>query len=188
MSKVYLIRHAHKESNEVHAELTDEGIEAAYNYGSQLKRKEIRIDLIKSSPINRCLETARQISMGYGRKIRIEESKLLGDPGIFVAVPDKAMQVFNNHRLIDIINNQLRRKSQAGFIPIGEAVEALKVDIENFLNQSKTALYISHDAIISPFCAYLQGIERLKEEDIVNFLDTIVFKMDNKSKLLIEPL
>lgn len=181
---VYLIRHAEKKSNSLHARLTDEGVYAALNYGYKLKREGVNIDLIKSSPVKRCLETARFISRGYGREIMIEESKLLGDPGIFVGDSTKAMEVFDNNNLIDIINRQLQGDTPEGFVSIEEAAASLKADIEGSLKEEKVALYISHDVIISPFTAYLQGVKSLTEDDIVKYLDTVRITADSSKGLI----
>lgn len=180
---VYLIRHAEKKSNSLQARLTDEGVYAALNYGYKLKREGVKIDVIKSSPIKRCLETARFISRGYGREILIEETKLLGDPGIFADDSVKAMELFNSSNAVDIINRQLKGDTPEGFVSIEEAAASLKADIESSLKEEKVALYISHDVIISPFTAYLQGIESLGEDEIVNYLDTVKITVDSSKEL-----
>lgn len=62
---IYLIRHAQKIDSSVHAKLTDKGLQDSYLYGKNLKTNDIKIDLIITSPIERCIQTAQQISKGY---------------------------------------------------------------------------------------------------------------------------
>ena len=87
---IYLIRHTQKIDNSVHSELTKEGLNDLFIYGKKLKLSNIKIELIISSPIKRCIQTTSQISKGYGG-LKIEESNLLGDPGVFINDSNKAM-------------------------------------------------------------------------------------------------
>lgn len=163
---IYLIRHAEKKDSSVHAELTQKGHNDSILYGKKLKINNIKIDLIISSPISRCIQTAQMISKGYGN-IKIEESILLGDPGVFVHNGDLAMEVFNKYKLIDIINMQLSGKELDGFNKIYAATKKL---LSFMKKQKDNTLYISHDAIITPFINYIGDNNSIKENDIVDYL------------------
>jgi len=163
---IYLIRHAEKLDNSVHAKLTDKGLRDSFLYGKNLKLNDIKIDLIISSPIERCIQTAKKISEGYG-DIEIKESTLLGNPGIFVNDGDSAMKIFNKYELIDIINMQLSRQELEGFNNIDIATQKLLLFMEN---KGDNILYISHDAIITPFINFIENISHIEENDIVNYL------------------
>jgi len=163
---IYLIRHAEKLDNSVHAKLTDKGLRDSFLYGKNLKLNNIRIDLIISSPIERCIQTAKKISEGYG-DIEIEESTLLGNPGIFVNDGDSAMKIFNKYQLIDIMNMQLAGEDLEGFNNIDIATQKLLLFMKNNRNN---ILYISHDAIITPFIKFIENINTIEENDIVNYL------------------
>jgi len=112
---IYFIRHAEKLDNSVHAELSDKGLNDAFLYGKYLNLNNIKIDQIVTSPINRCVQTAKKISEGYGTLLAIEESTLLGNPGIYINNGDHAMKIFNEHSLVDIINMQLSKQELYGF-------------------------------------------------------------------------
>jgi broad specificity phosphatase PhoE len=163
----YLIRHAEKLDGSVHAKLTPKGLKDSLLYGQNLKFKNIPISKIISSPIERCMQTAEQISIGYGG-IKIEKSKLLGDPGIFVDNGDEAMEIFNRYSLVEIINMQLEKKELNGFNKIEGATQKLMKFMQN---QKANTLYISHDAIITPFICFVNNINNIKENDIVDYLD-----------------
>jgi len=164
---IYLIRHAEKEDSTVYAKLTPKGLKDSFLYGEKLKLNNIAIDLIISSPIDRCIQTAKEISKGYGY-IAIQESTLLGNPGIYINDDKKAMEIFNKLPLIKIINMQLSKKRLDGFNNIETATKKLLLFIKN---NNDNILYISHDAIITPFINYIENINKIEQYDIVNYLD-----------------
>lgn len=163
---IYLIRHAEKLDNSVHAKLTRKGLSDSYLYGKNLRVNNINIDLIISSPIERCIQTAKKISSGYG-DIKIKESTLLGNPGIFVNDGDSAMEIFNNHTLVDIINMLLSGQKLNGFNKIDVATKKLLLFMEN---QRDNTLYVSHDAIITPFIHFIENTTSIEQNDIVDYL------------------
>jgi len=163
---IYLIRHAEKLDNSIHSKLTKKGLKDSFFYGKKIKENNITVDLIISSPITRCLQTAQEISNGYGG-IRIEESTLLGNPGIFVNDGDKAMDIFNNYKLLNIINMQLSKKNLDGFNKIDIAIQNL---LQFIRKREDNIIYISHDAIITPFISYISNLKEIKENHIVEYL------------------
>ena len=163
---IYLIRHAEKIDSTMYSKLTDKGKSDSFLYGKNLKYNNIKINLIISSPIERCIQTAQKISEGHGY-IEIEESTLLGNPGIFINNGDRAMEIFNNYKLIDIINMQLSRQDLDGFNKIEAATKKLLSFMEN---QKDNILYISHDAIITPFINCIGNTNNIEENDIVDYL------------------
>jgi len=165
---IYLMRHAEKKDNEVHAHLTEKGLKDSFIFGKKLKKQNIQIDKIISSPIERCLQTAHEIIKGYDRNtIKIEQSNLLGDPGVFIQDDKKAMKIFKTYKLVDIINMQLAHKKLDGFNSIEEGSRQL---LEFIYNQEKNTVIISHDAIITPFIAYINNIKKIEIKDIVQYL------------------
>ncbi len=164
---IYFIRHAAKLGNSVHAELTDKGLNDAFVYGKYLNSNNIKIDRIVSSPINRCVQTAKRIVEGYGTFLTIEESTLLGNPGTYINNGDDAMKIFNEHSLVDIINMQLSKQELYGFNNIDEATQNL---LSYMKKKGDNVLYISHDAIITPFIHYIENIDSIEANDIVDYL------------------
>ena len=164
---IYLIRHAEKSDDSVHAKLTEKGLNDSFLYGKNLRLNNTNIDLIITSPIERCLQTAEKISEGYG-DIKIKKSNLLGDPGVFVNDADIAMKIFNKYKLIDIINMQLSGQELEGFNNIDTATQKLLLFMKN---NGDNILYISHDAIITPFINFIENIKNIEQDDIVKYLD-----------------
>ncbi|MEN8215566.1 MAG: histidine phosphatase family protein [Pseudomonadota bacterium] len=164
---IYLIRHAEK-SLVGEQTLTKKGLQDAFFYGRKLSQTGIFFDLIKTSPVTRCVQTAEKIVEGMNIDIPIQESRLLGNPGIFVKDDQKAAKVFNQYSVCEVINQLIQNKHLEGFYPIKQASQLLIDEFALLTNQS--ILYISHDAIIMPFVAYINGITEIDEKQIVDFL------------------
>ena len=166
---IYLIRHAEK-SLVGKQKLTKNGLQEAFFYGRKLSRTGIFFDLIKTSPVTRCLQTAEKIVEGMNIDIPIQESCLLGNPGIFVKDDQKAAKVFNQHSVCEVINQLIQNKHLEGFYPIKPASQLLIDEFNTARLTNQSILYISHDAIIMPFVAYINGITKIDEKQIVHFL------------------
>lgn len=163
----YIIRHAEKLNSSVHAPLSMKGKEDAHEFGLQLQTDNIEIDLIISSPIQRCMQTAENIISGYQKKIPIIESKLLGDPGVYVNDDQMAMKTFETFELIEIINMQLSGTILDGFEHVDVASEKL---LSYMQQQTNKVLYISHDVIITTFIHWLESKKKITNNDIVQYL------------------
>ncbi|MBM3856145.1 MAG: histidine phosphatase family protein [Verrucomicrobia bacterium] len=91
---VVFLRHGERESVPSHefprhdAPLTDDGKRAAESLGMQFGA---RLGSVRSSPVPRCVETARALLVGAGKPAAPHEDRLLGDPGAFVLDGDRAM-------------------------------------------------------------------------------------------------
>ncbi len=166
---IYLIRHAEK-SLVGEQSLTKNGLQEAYFYGQKLSQSGIFFDLIKASPVTRCIQTAEKIVEGMNIVIPIQESGLLGNPGIFVQDDQKAAKVFNQYSVCEVINQLIQNKHLEGFYPIKPASQLLIDEFKTARLTNQSILYISHDAIIMPFVAYINGITEIYEKQIINFL------------------
>lgn len=169
----YIIRHAEKLDNSVHAPLSMKGEQDAHDFGLRLRRENIEIDLIISSPIQRCTQTAQNIISGYQKKISIIESKLLGDPGVYVNDDQMAMKTFETFELTEIINMQLSGKILDGFEHVDAASEKL---LSYMQQQTSKVLYISHDVIITTFVHWLESKKKITNDEIVQYLGTYNLK------------
>ena len=83
---VLLLRHSVRDEippgetgNEV--PITDVGKDIALKLGQKLGA---RLKSLHSSPLPRCVQTAEALRLGSGVDARIAESRLLGDPGVYV--------------------------------------------------------------------------------------------------------
>jgi hypothetical protein len=77
------------------------------------------------------------------------------------------MKIFNTYKLVDIINMQLSGEELDGFNRIDTATQKLLLFMKS--NQDNV-LYISHDAIITPFIHFIGNIDNIEQNDIVKYL------------------
>lgn len=61
--------------------ITEDGVRIARQLGA---RVGTRLRTLRTSPVPRCVQTAGAIVDGAGRRLDVEEDRLLGDPGAFV--------------------------------------------------------------------------------------------------------
>ena len=90
-----IIRHAERNKSNVlfptgNPILTQKGAEGAYNFGRKIEAyKLIRIF---TSPIDRCVQTSKEMEKGIGNSIQIRQDEMLGKHGPFVLDPKLTWQ------------------------------------------------------------------------------------------------
>jgi broad specificity phosphatase PhoE len=153
--QIFVLRHAHRPPilpGEFGDELslTDEGKKASIILGKNLHKTQW--GEIHSSPLKRCLQTARYILKGLGQEISVIPSQILGDPGPFVSDPEKAGPVFMKSTPQAIAHLLLAKKP----IPGMRTIEEGSTLFMNYLQKVKKfpSLMISHDMIIALLSAH----------------------------------
>jgi broad specificity phosphatase PhoE len=186
---ILLIRHAEK-SLVGEQDLTYQGLVDALNYGVKLKQRGVDFDEIISSPVKRCVQTAEKVIEGMGAKLKVQQSPLLGHPGIFVIDTEKAEKIFDQLAVYEVINLLVKREKLQGFLSIDKAAKIMVNEIQEKISSGKSILYISHDTVIMPFIAYILNMNLLLESDIVKYLDG--YRIENSghknSSLTVTPL
>ncbi|MFW8602375.1 histidine phosphatase family protein [Desulfobacterota bacterium M19] len=177
---ILLIRHAEK-SLTGNQDITQNGINSALKYGNKLKQEGIQFDEIQVSPVKRCIQTAEKIIDGLQCNINLQKSHLLGDPGIFVSDDQKAAKLFSDFTVCEVINKIITNEALSGFIPIDKACKPLIGEIQKKISSNKSVLYVSHDAIIMPFIAYLNKIKKINKINIVEYLDGYIIKKSHNN-------
>jgi len=109
---IIVIRHAEKylyedSGKNLSALITEAGIKNSNRLGKQIKKLFNRIALIKSSPIERCVQTSEAIIQDHSNPPVILISKNLGDPEIFVLNDKKALDSFIKLGVKDVIEKML---------------------------------------------------------------------------------
>ena len=147
-----LIRHAEREvfpsgsfGNEV--QLTEKGRTDAIEFGNRLSGK--KVNHIYTSPLIRCIQTAKEIVKGLGYDVDITLTSRLGNPGMHISDSDKAGVNYLNSTAQDIY-----RRFSAGEILDGfTSAEVLKEQGLGFIFDHTTeegiTLFISHDSLIA---------------------------------------
>lgn len=152
-SYLILLRHAEKEllpisfgDEEIH--LTPHGLAQAKLFGDELF-KHIRIDQLKTSPVLRCLETARALVAPYRNNDLIQLSILLGDPGVYVSDAKMAATHFQTESPVQVLLRLQREEPLIGLRSLEEGSKLLIREIVKDLSvKSFLSCYMTHDIII----------------------------------------
>lgn len=174
-----LLRHADRDAipdgefgNEVL--LNDKGIKHAVEYGKELKN--IKINKIYTSPIERCVQTAECIQHGYGQELPIHKTTALGDPGLHVADAKKVGAYYLEFGFWKMFDAYKNKELKEGFPTFEELESEINEFIENNSEEGIT-IYITHDSLIA-FYAFATNIKDYTEADWVNYLDGLILKID----------
>lgn len=151
-----LLRHAHREDippksfgNDI--PITMEGHQAAFEWGRG--QSTLPFEKIESSPILRCMQTADCIQKGSQRKITINPSPLLGNPGVFIKDPKEAEETFSHFTIMDILKYLVEGNPLKGMHNIASGTHRFLNDL--LFKEEQLRLLITHDSIMIPLCCYL---------------------------------
>ncbi|NLD98495.1 MAG: histidine phosphatase family protein [Fibrobacter sp.] len=173
-----LLRHSIREElpsgeSGFHVPLTSEGYELATQLGRLLGA---RLSSINTSPVPRCLETARALQEGAGTNYPIRQDKLLGDPGVFVQDSNIAWKNW-----IDLGNSGVIKHLISGVKPLPGMVDSVIASrrlVNHMLNllakKPGIHIFISHDSIIAGIIARFMNLD-IPEVDWPDFLDGALF-------------
>jgi hypothetical protein len=159
--------------------LTDNGASTSFHLGEKLRTFKIQNDFeIHSSPLKRCVETAKNILQGIGTKNNnIKISSILGNPGPYVKDEYLAGKVFtsipSHNRDGKIIDLQLEGHILQGFRGIEEGSRILLQYLFCRCDR-KLCIAVSHDTIILPLIGFLYG-GTFNIEGRVDYLDGVIF-------------
>lgn len=155
--KLYVIRHGETVENannclvgRINSSLTENGIKQAYQVKEKFKNK--KIDLIVSSPLDRCKQTSLIIS---DNKIPIEYSNsLLGrDHGEFTGKPRDTVN-FDEYWNY---NKNIHYKSAENIRDLYNRVEKLILGLKEKYND-KNIIIVTHSGIMRVLYYYFNGI------------------------------
>ncbi len=190
MKKLFIVRHAERPDilpNDVGNDvlLTDNGKIQSRLFGKQLPQPTISI---KTSPIERCLQTANLIAEETKFDLSaIEATTVLGDPGFIIEDADLAWQHWlkKGHQAV---NQHLLSGSQkwSGFVDLDHAVKSICKHIKSLLISSEagTHIWVTHDTILATLAS------RLLEDSIAlsewpSFLGYLEISLDGDNELLV---
>ncbi|MCB9761978.1 MAG: histidine phosphatase family protein [Alphaproteobacteria bacterium] len=159
MSTALLIRHAERPPIPAgdyghDLALTEAGAAAAVALGESLRSRPGRLF---SSPVPRCMQTARAIAAGAGRAQAVTPDRWLGDPGPWVVDLDQAGPVFLGRGVRAVVQAQL-----AGGLPGMRALDdgcALLLGplLDDPPQAGHVDVHVTHDAVLAPLIGALFG-------------------------------
>lgn len=156
-----LLRHAEREAlddGEIgeSCPLTPEGLRDARELGSRIAGW--RIDRLYSSPVSRCVDTAKAIAGGAGiGGVEIAVRKELGDPRIYIKDMGLAEQAFKKYGNAGVVEQYVRNGGLEGFVTSAGRrlfMSGIYADIERAGSHN---VYVSHDMLLIPMITHMTG-------------------------------
>ncbi len=188
MKKLILIRHAERpeiKDNEVGLDvlLTEQGKQDTRAFAQGL---DDPIVSIKTSPIERCVQTAEIIAAETGYSVdKIEPSHLLGDPGFIIENGALAWKQWQE-KGHTVINEHLLSAPQAlpGFVGFTDAIKTVKhAMIEAFRSsEDGTHIWVTHDTMLATFVSRTQKTP-LTLSEWPHFLGHVIVTLNNEGEL-----
>lgn len=191
--QVILLRHAEKsellsEQSDFERNITEHGKNTTLALANHLAAAPKKIDLIKSSKVVRCRQTAEIFQQAL-QISSLNFSNRLGNPGAYVKDDRLAAQHFRKrseeYSVANIVAKLWRGEALEGFHTIKEGTQILLQEIQRDLQTSSdTVLYISHDAILAPFISYFL-LEPLVDTHWINYLEGFIVRRAANGELTI---
>ena len=133
--------------------LTAQGVRAAERLGAALSDRRT-INAV-SSPVPRCVHTARAILRGAGLSSEVATERRLGDPGAFVLDPEISGPLFLELPIPEIARRQLQDTAPLpGMRPTAWGVEImLGLTTGSLGRKGRLTVYVTHDVILAVLVA-----------------------------------
>lgn len=136
--------------------ITEAGKDIALKLGQKLGA---RLKSLHSSPLSRCVQTAEALRLGAGVDARIAESRLLGDPGVYVLDGHLAWRNWETLGHEGVMRHLVaEKKALPGMAQPDEAAQFL---VQCMLSSADGApgihVFVTHDVLVTATVARLQG-------------------------------
>lgn len=153
--------------------LTPRGFEMAHTLGVQLGK---RLQTLRTSPVQRCQQTAEAMREGAGVSLPVEDDPMLGGLGAFLVDSSAAWKTFQERGHVAIMEHLVRDGSPLpGFAAADQAMRGL---VEHMLQAAGEAgglhVHITHDLFLAVTAARALGVE-LEEDDWPDMLEGAFF-------------
>ena len=166
--------------------LTEQGIKDAHAFGERLLKLDKKIDIMKTSRIERCVQTAKAILSGAQSDSPIMYSKKLGDPGVFVSNEKIAFETFLELGIEPLVQKLVNGEQLPGLLNIKQSVtHFLQEVIDDLMTHDGIIIYVSHDAIIGSIASYLSSIP-LNSDNWITYLNGPSFYNHEENKIFME--
>lgn len=149
--------------------LTPFGFKTALEYGEYMQK--FNVNKIYTSPVKRCVDTAKQISKGYNNSIvQVEQSSFLGSPSAYIKDENIAFKHMNDVSFYEGYLKLIKGENRPGFYSLSEGSTRLDNFFKLSTNKKGITLFITHDIIIAFFIFY-KTQQIMSDENWINFLD-----------------
>ncbi|MEN3112120.1 histidine phosphatase family protein [Uliginosibacterium paludis] len=143
--------------------ITDAGKDIALKLGQKLGA---RLRSLHSSPLPRCVQTAEAMRLGSGGDARISESRLLGDPGVYVLDGRLAWSNWETLGHEEVMRHLMAEKQA---LPgMAQPDEAARVLVQSMLSSAEgdpgIHVFVTHDVLVTATVARLQGVHHASDD------------------------
>ena len=158
-------------------ELLPEGVELAKKLGACMGK---RLVSLHSSPVIRCVQTAKAFAGGAGVPLKIREDTLLGLHSIYIEDSKKAGALWKEEELghEKILAALVSGKQLDGFADPWPAAEKL---VRHMREQSGEIpgihVFVTHDSVVTVTAAWALG-RKLVKDDWPKYLESTGFLID----------
>jgi broad specificity phosphatase PhoE len=153
----------------INADLTEKGYQDAFDFGHKIG-KVFRIEQIFSSPVQRCIHSAESILKGADITLPIRSHWWLYSPFLNGNHPEaEAVNIAPTGTMKDSIISSIDKRALA------MVLEHIKIPT----GAGKMNLYISHDSLVTPLYAYLNGADTVLVEQYPSYLEGIALFKEN---------
>lgn len=173
----YVLRHAERYpvrdwQDILTADLTPRGTEDAIEFGRRLIQR-YQIGHIFSSPLKRCLNTAKAILSGAVADLPVQQHWWLFSP---------FFQSYNQNEYTLNVKASKGKEEILAHLDLQwfkVVLDRLKVPREpNQIN-----IYVTHDSTVAPLIAYFEGFRTMRVDQYPPFLTGIVLRKDGLNKI-----
>ena len=155
--------------------LNAQGIEKAKIFGKELRN--YKINKIYTSPIERCVQTAENIVIGYKKQIEIIKTEALGDPGIHVSDANLLGQYYFEYGFWKIFENFKNNIPVDGLYFKKQVKEKFDAFLLEKMQKDGLTLFITHDWQVA-FYAYAKQINEFTKNNWINYLEGLIINFD----------
>ena len=162
--------------------LTPKGRISAKSWGRWLAEYlpySLDVDSI-SSPIERCLDTARLMQEGAGLKRSIAHQSLLVEPGSLVTEPEIASEIFKEIGVLNFINRFLQGSLEGTKNAYQGGLDILSLFYQHQPQQGHMMLAVSHDTLLSAFLAVMFDVPEIDWNDWPKMMEGVFLWFDDK--------
>lgn len=151
--------------------LLPEGVERALALGRAIG---VRLGVVQSSPVPRCVETAAAITKGAECPVPIHPDTQLGDPGVYVehgGIAWEQWQIIGHKRVVEQIIAGVRLPGLADPMPASRRLyEHL---VATAAGRAGIHVFVTHDLLVTAAAAHWLGV-RPTPTDWPDFLEAVV--------------
>ncbi len=152
--------------------ITEVGATLARELGGRLGS---RLRSLRSSPLVRTMQTARELARGAGRDLEVSEDRLLGDPGAFVLDGRAAGEAWRKLGHEAVMNHLVRGAPLPGLADADAAARFLvRSMLSATLGEVGIHAFVTHDSLVTAAAAQMLGV-RITPADWPWYLEAALF-------------